>query len=289
MKNKDICYPYPVLGIGDDVASKPTLSATIGEDNDNFLIHIELDMQNVDIVEFIASGVAKYVCEVDCPATFYRRVFMSDSPSFDILIYRKDVAKRVNFDCTVTVMELIEEYSNSVFHEDYSGFTFVLEPGDLLAFIGKLHYDADIKYDKLQTAGSFMTVIPGHDEVNTIYYLSNPKIEIQLPPTMFHDFKTNFNGPGRHADIFHSSLVLNALVYALMNYDEEEYGDKLWARTLKYRIELEPSLCQYSDTLENKDSLNILKLAQALLSNPYKRLFSTMHEIINQPTDQQGY
>jgi choline dehydrogenase-like flavoprotein len=72
-------------------------------------------------------------------------------------------------------------------------------------------------------------------------------------------------------------------------YTEEEYGNTLWARTLKYRIELEPSLRQYADVLDNKDATRILELAQALLANPYKRLLETMHEIIGQPTEQQGY
>lgn len=289
MKNKDVCFPYPVLGIGDDVGPKPSISAQITEEGDYFVVRISLKMLNEDIMRLIREQSALFSCEIDCPATFYRRIERSTEPSFEIKICRTDVARRVNFDCTVTVTKSIEGYSNSQFHEDYKGFSFNLEPGDLLAFLGKLHYDADIKYDKLQTAGSFMTIIPGHDEKNTIYYLNNPKIEIQLPPDLYQDYKMSFNGPGKHVDIFHSSMVLNALVYALLNYDKDEHGEKLWARTLSYRIELEPSLRQYADVMENKDPLKVLELAQALLANPYKRLLDTMHDIIGQNTEQQGY
>ena len=289
MKNKDVCFPYPVLGIGDDVGPKPSLTAQITEEKEFFIVKINLDMQNEDITKLIQEESAVYSCEIDCPATFFRRIERSSEPSFEIKIRRTDVARRVNFECTVTVTKSINGYSNSQFHEDYLGLSFNLEPGDLLAFIGKLHYDADIKYDKLQTAGSFMTIIPGHDEKNTVYYLNNPKIEIQLPPELYQDYKMSFNGPGKHVDIFHSSMVLNALVYALLNYDKDEHGEKLWARTLKYRIDLEPGLRKYSDVLENKDSLKILELAQALLANPYKRLLVTMHDIIGQNTEQQGY
>ena len=289
MKNKDVCFPYPVLGIGDDVGPKPSLTAQITEEKEFFIVKINLDMQNEDITKLIQEESAVYSCEIDCPATFFRRIERSSEPSFEIKIRRTDVARRVNFECTVTVTKSINGYSNSQFHEDYLGFSFNLEPGDLLAFIGKLHYDADIKYDKLQTAGSFMTIIPGHDEKNTVFYLNNPKIEIQLPPELYQDYKMSFNGPGKHVDIFHSSMVLNALVYALLNYDKDEHGEKLWARTLKYRIDLEPGLRKYSDVLENKDPLKILELAQALLANPYKRLLVTMHDIIGQNTEQQGY
>lgn len=289
MKNKDVCFPYPVLGVGDDVGPKPSVKPRINEEKDDFVIHVDIDMLNEDILKLIHDEYAIFTCEIDCPSTFYRRIFYSTEPTFDIRINRKDVAKRVCFDCTVTVTKSIKGYSNSLFHEDYKGVTFDLEPGDLLAFVGKLHYDADIRYDKLQSAGSFMTIIKGHDEDNTTYYLGKSKIEIHLPPDLYEDYRLNFNGPGKHVTIFHSSLVLNALVYALINYDEEEYGNTLWARTLKYRIELEPSLQRFSETLHNKDSLQILELAQALLANPYKRLLETMHDIIGQNTEQQGY
>ena len=289
MKNKNVCYPYPVLGIGDDVDPKPSLKPLISKGKDDFIIHFDLIMLNEDILKLIKDNSARFVCEVDCPTTFYRRIETSTEPSFDFRIRRTDVAKRVTFDCTVTATKSIKGYTNSQFHEDYKGVSFNLEPGDLLAFIGKSHYDADIVYDKLQTAGSFMTIIKGHDERNTAYYLRNSKIEIHLPPTLYDDYRKNFNGPGKHVNIFHSSLVLNALVFALMSYSEDEYGNTLWARTLKYRIELEPSLRQYADVLDNKDSTKILELAQALLANPYKRLIETMHEIIGQHTEQQGY
>ena len=289
MKNKDVCFPYPVLGIGDDVAPKPSIKPHIEKDKDDYVVNIELEMLNEDILKLIKNQYALFCCEIDCPTTFYRRIETSSNPSFSIRIKKKDVNKRVNFDCTVTVIKSIKGYTNSQFHEDYKGFSFDLEPGDLLAFVGKSHYDADLKYDKLQTAGSFMSIIQGHDEKNTVYYLRNSKIEIHLPPSLYEDYRVNFNGPGKHVNIFHSSLVLNALVYSLLSYNDEEYGNTLWARTLKYRIELEPSLRQYSDVLENKDATRVLELAQALLANPYKRLLETMHEIIGQPTEQQGY
>lgn len=292
MKNKGICFPYPVLGIGDDLDSNPNITTkTIEEEKDFFVIHIDLDVDNEDIQNLISNETAVYVCEIDCPTTFYRRVLKSTTPTFDVKINRKDVAERVYFDCTVTAIKPIEGYSNRAFNEDYKGFVFNLGPGDLLAFIGKLHYDADVNYEKLKSAGSFVTIVKGHDENNTIYYLPNPKIEIQLPPALYEDYRMNFNNPGNHAIIFHSSMVLNALVYALLNYKEDEHSNLLWARTLKDRIVLEPGLRQYEDVFESKekDPMLALKFAQALLSNPYKRLLETMHDIIHQPTQQEGY
>lgn len=288
MKNKDVCFPHPVLGVGDAVGPKPPVKAQISEEKDEFVINLVVDIYNEDILKLIHEEYAAYVCEIDCPSTFYREIFYPKETTFEIRVKRKDVAKRVNIDFTVTAMKCIKNYTNSEFHPDYQGFSFDLDSGDLLALV-KMHYDADIKYDKLQSAGSFMTIVPGHDEKNTVFYLCNSKIEIQLPQALYDDYRVSFNGPGKHATIFHSSIVLNALVFALLNYDDEEYGNTLWARTLKYRIELEPRLRMYSDVLENKDPMKIMEFAQALLDNPYKKLLDSMHNLIDSDTSQQGY
>lgn len=288
MKNKDVCFPHPVLGVGDAVGPKPPVKPLIREEGEDFIINISFDINNEDILKLIHDGYAALMCEIDCPSTFYRNIFYLQESTFEIRIKRNEVAKRVYIDVTVTVIKDIKNYTNRQFHPDYQGFSFDLEPGDLLALV-KMHYDADIKYDKLQSAGSFMTIVPGHDEKNTVYYLHNSKIEIQLPKALYDDYRVSFNGPGKHASIFHSSIVFNALVYALLNYDDEEFGNTLWARTLKYRIELEPRLREYADVLENKDPMKIMKFAQALLDNPYKKLLESMHDIIDSDTSQQGY
>lgn len=288
MKNKDVCFPHPVLGVGDAVGPKPPVKAQISEERDDFVINLSVDIHNEDILKLVHDEYAAFVCEIDCPSTFYREIFYPQETSFEIRVKRKDVAKRVNIDFTVTVTKNINDYTNSEFHPDYQGFSFDLEPGDLLALV-KMHYDADIKYDKLQSAGSFMTIVPGHDEKNTVYYLGKSKIEIHLPKALYDDYRVSFNGPGKHATIFHSSIVFNALTYALLNYDDEEYSNTLWARTLKYRIELEPRLRKYADVLENKDPMKIMEFAQALLDNPYKKLLESMHDIIDSDTSQQGY
>ena len=169
MKSKDVCFPHPVLGVGDAVGPKPPVIAQINEERDDFVINISVDIHNEDILKLIHEEYAAFVCEIDCPSTFYREIFYPKDTSLEIRIKRKDVAKRVNIDFTVTAIKSIKNYTNSEFHPDYQGFSFDLDPGDLLALV-KMHYDADIKYDKLQSAGSFMTIVPGHDDNNTVYY-----------------------------------------------------------------------------------------------------------------------
>lgn len=282
MNNNGVSYPHPVLGVGDDIDSLCDLEPSITKDAVEYHIHFDLRIDNADILRLIELGYATFSCEINCPSTFYRRIEKSSVPYFDISIKRKDVAKRIDFECSVVVLRRIDEYTNSKFHEDFAGFSFQLDPGDVLAIFREGHYDVDIKYDKLRSAGSFMKIVKGDDEANTIYNLDSEKIEIQLPEEMYEDYKNSFNGNGKYANIFHSSLAFNALVYALLNYSTEEYGERLWARTLEYRLEIEEPLQKYKEVLsKNAAPTDKLKLAEALLSNPYKRLFKTMHDMMD--------
>lgn len=286
MRINDITFPYPVCGIGDDISSVPSMNVTMSQTKNCYIIDFTMSLEDETIKSLIREGKAAFACEVDCPTTYFRTVLQSKEPLFHLEIPRKDVAGRVNFQCTVTVIQAIEEYTNPNFHEDYDGFSFSLEPGDILAFMGNSHYDADIKYDKLKSAGSFMCVVEGRNTQKTSYYLEHDKIEIILPPSLYSDYKTNFCGDRNLSDVFHSSIVFNALLFALFNYRPENHSDKLWARTLIYRLEIEQRLNKYAGVLEEKDPDSIMELAQDLLGNPYERLFTKMHEL--RPIDEEN-
>lgn len=284
MKNNGVSFPHPVMGIGDDILPHPSVTASKLDSPTHYNFRFEFGVENNEIQELVNNGKALYTCEVTCATTFLRRIFTSKEPAIEFSIGRKEVAKRIDFEFSVTATDSIPEYSNEAFHPDFKGFKFAIEPGDVLVLFKSAYHDVEIQYDRLRSATSFMKIVQGTDENNVIYNIDRQKIEIQLPPEMYNDYKMHFNGPGQHANIFHSSLAFNALVFALTSYNEEEHQDLLWARTINYRIDTEEQLYQYKEVLGTQDQqLEILKLAQALLANPYKRLFQAMHDIIDQP------
>lgn len=284
MKNNGVSFPHPVMGIGDDILPHPSVTASKLESPTHYTFRFEFGVNNDEIQDLVKSGKALYTCEVSCSTTFLRRIIKSNEPVIEFAIGRKEVAKRIEFEFSVTATECIPEYSNTAFHSDFQGFKFAIEPGDVLVLFKSAYHDVEIQYDRLRSATSFMKIVQGTDENNVIYNIDRQKIEIQLPPEMYNDYKMHFNGPGQHANIFHSSLAFNALVFALTSYKEDDHKELLWARTINYRLDTEEQLYPYKEVLGLHDQqLEILKLAQALLANPYKRLFQTMHNIIDQP------
>lgn len=274
MNLNNISPPYPVLGISDDI--QPSLepdnaSAVVEKTLRAYTFKISLKFDNEDISRIIEKGDAEFSCEYDCPRTMLRECIKSKTPFFTITLPKYAVNGRINFSCYVSVKNDIAHYVNSGFNSDYEGFSFHMEPGDILVAFEPLHYDADIKYDKLQAAGSFMQIRESDNHKEVFFDITGNKIDILMPPQLYQLYgQPMVKGA---AEIIHSSLVLNALTYALLILSKQEDRDtdsRLWVRTILYRLKDE---AEYSLS-DLDDESNIPSLAQRLLKDPYLRLFN---------------
>lgn len=271
MKLNNISFPYPVLGLRDDVLpllDEDCVKIESSSTPDSFILNISLKQGNKTITDLIKAGKAEYTCEIDCQKAFLRENVSSPNSHFTITIPRRKVNGRVYLNCFVTVKHRIENYTNPGFNEDYEGFTFDLEPGDILVGFPQSYFDADIKFDKLQAAGSFMVIREDVTIEQTRFDIAGDKIEIVLPSDMYTMFKSGLGE--RNMEIIHSSMVFNALCFAL--YNIQENSETLWARCINTRIDTEPELSKYKEL----DKIMVPMLAQALLGDPYKRMFQNL-------------
>lgn len=280
MKINDISLPYPVLGISDDVfpllkndcvsIEEPVVTA------DSILFKVHLKQNNKEITQFIKKGKAEYVCEVNCPRTFFRSCYKQNSPNFVIEIPRKSVSGRIEFDSFVTVKSAIEHYHNTQFNPDYEGVFFDMEPGDVLVAFPPGSYNLDIKYDKLFAAGSFMQIVDGGDDNRPTWInFKSDTIYIMVPPKMFKLYNERIAADRDYITIIHSSIVFNALVLALYNIEDPECENRKWAESIKYRIKTEPALSKFDITEKSQ----YYDLAQTLLEDPYQRMFNHLTDI----------
>lgn len=283
MKYKNVSLPYPVLGIHDDVyplledgcvqMDTPVKTPT------EYHFGITLTQRNRDITDIVASGKAEYACEVTCKDTFLRRCWHSKTPKFNITIGRKEVCGHIEFQCFIAAKEDIPGYSNNDFHEDYYGFKFDLEAGDLLAVFPLAWWNTEIKFDKLYAAGSFMQIVEAADGTDKTWFdLEDERILIQMPHDLFVQYLRIGNS---FPEVIHSSLVHNALVYALSNLGEYQDKGKLWADSLMARLADDPELQQYDLT----DMSQVYKVADILLQDPYKRLLDSLEKIADSKND----
>ena len=181
----------------------------------------------------------------------------------------------------VTVKTPIEQYHNSQFNQDYEGVSFDMEPGDVLVAFPSASYNLDIKYDKLYAAGSFMQIANGGDDSRPTWFdLRGDKILIMLPPKMFKLYDEKIRVDRDYIEIIHSSIVFNALVFALARINNSEYDGKQWAESIKYRVKTEPALKGF----DLEETERIFELAQTLLEDPYQRMFDHL-SIMKRPVE----
>lgn len=283
MRLNDISFPYPVLGIADDVRPLLKEDAVVFDspksDANNFYFHIHLHQRNKDIADYIELGRAEYTCEVSCIRTFYRRCFKSSTPDIDITIGRKEICGRVGFTSAVIVKKEIARYVNSQFNEDYEDMSFRLVPGDALVIFPTANYNVDIKYDKLYAAGSYMQIEDGGLEIKRPRFnIDGSKIVIQLPQGMYDEYSKYINNDIAYMEMLHSSLVLNALTNALYHYNDESYKDRLWHECIEYRLMNEDKFKGYMIEDGKLDVNSVYDIAQDLLGNPYNRLFDRIKD-----------
>lgn len=285
MKYKNVSLPYPVLGIYDDVypllgddciqMSDPVKTAT------EYQFGIDLKQGNKDIAQLVNEGKAEYACEVTCRGTFLRRCYKSSTPHFDITLGRTEVNDRIEFQCFIATCQSIPNYSNDDFNEDYHGFTFDLGTGDMLAVFPLAWWNTNVKFDKLYAAGSFMQIVEAGDGIDKTWFnLNDDRILIELPHDLFVQYQRIGNS---FPEVIHSSLVHNALVYALSNLSEYQESGKLWADSLQLRL---AELHVLTSELKNDMSL-VYKAADMLLQDPYKRMLDSLEKIANAQNEEQ--
>ena len=284
MKYKNVSLPSPVLGIHDDVY--PLLEEDCVQMADpvktavDYTFGIDLTQRNRDITNLVANDKAEYACEVTCKATFLRRCYHSKAPHFDITLDRKEVNGHIDFQCFIAAKVDMPGYTNSDFNEDYHGFTFDLEVGDMLAVFPLAWWNTEIKFDKLYAAGSFMQIVEAADGIDKTWFnRDNDRITIEMPHDLFVRYQRIGNS---FPEVIHSSLVHNALVYALSYFGEYQDKGKLWTDSLKARM-ADPQLQQY----DLSDMTQVYRVADILLQDPYKRLLDSLEKIADSHNEEQ--
>ena len=275
--SRNASLPYPVLSSYEDDI-EPRLDAnsvlvTPTHDRKKYSFSIQLLLENEDILRYIEEGKAEYTCEVTCARTYLRKCYHSQFAGFTIELGRKEVIGDIWFKCFVTVKEDILDYHNSQFNEDYEDALFDMDPGDMLAIFPSMKYTANLKYDKLYSAGSFMVVQEDKNNSTVWFDATGDKILVYLPTPMFEQFQS-FSGNQDFNELFHASIVFNALFKCISEYDPKTQDNLLWVSAIRYRINTEDALSDF----DMEDKTRSYELAQALLADPYKRLFKKLSE-----------
>jgi hypothetical protein len=277
--NNDYSFPHPVLGINDDVTGTASVTVVNDEnsDPDNYIITAQYQVDNPDIHRLLAERKVEFVCELSCTGTFFRTSKSSSSSPHVMLIPKNAVRDEVEMLFLIVASDHIPRYTNTGAHPDFEGFTFDLQKGDVLAYLGDSRFIAGIAYQKLKAVSSFMEVTRGDQtDGGIIIILDNPKIQIQLPRADYDRYSApSIVNNKDYASTFHASIVLPALIHALYQLSDpskDGINETAWAKIIRFRLDHEDGLRGIS--LEDE---NVFKIAQHLLAMPVGRLLSDLY------------
>lgn len=270
MKAKNISYPYPVLGNDDDVVGKFDASFKHMLKRDNIVLKSRFSLKNKTLENLIKQKKATYTVEIECPSTFYRKLYSTSESEADFTLLSTVVREHVSVGFFVRATERIAKYEVTGCHPDYEGFVFDVGPGDVLALGGYTSFIAEKDFDPMQPAVSSLIAIKQgakEDGLMEIDYAQD-KIFIKLSHKDHKNY-SQIKGRATISGVLHSSIVLPVLADAirLVENEDDEIKDRHWFRRLQVILR--------QQDLEGQDAITS---AQKILRGPIERCLSGLVE-----------
>ena len=182
MLNPNINYPYPVIRASEEDYHSTTFKGdlVVNLQPDSYLVHPAFEINNAGIAALIEEGKLMYAVEIQSPATWYRKLFpvKGNTP---IRLEPASVHERVELTPCIIATTQIPGFTNDDFEEEYTGMTFDLNAGDVIA-IGEIRtFDALYQDDIIKNGTSPVTIARSETAKDISCDFSGSLIEITLP------------------------------------------------------------------------------------------------------------
>lgn len=240
MLNPNINYPYPVIRASEEDYHSTTFKGdlVVNLQPDSYLVHPAFEINNAGIDALIEEGKLMYAVEIQSPATWYRKLFpvKGNTP---IRLEPASVHERVELTPCIIATTQIPGFTNDDFEEKYTGMTFDLNAGDVIA-IGEIRtFDALYQDDIIKNGTSPVTIARSETAKDISCDFSGSLIEITLPADQ-HDRYLECGYKPEKYKALNAVLSIPALVEAIgiiandVNYPNQPSGleSKAWYKTI---------------------------------------------------------
>lgn len=282
-------YPYPLLescfGQCDYVDSKFNILVEQKCNKSTIELIFTPVLDNLEMIDLINKGDADYVVHIECQLTSFRKLYRIKGNTLKIVLNANDIEGSFSICTFIVANNNISNYFNSKFNEDYKGFTFNIEKGNILA-IGD-SYDLQVNKDR-DNLGNMQSifgliVIDDEKEKDIKIDVTGEKIVIALPQEEYKVFKALVKTKANQA-VLHSMILIPALMEAfdqlkkkIISGDFELYTSKKWFRSISKAFEL---ICVSFDE-EYIVGMNSFEDAQKLIKNTINRGILGLVQIVN--------
>ena len=276
-------YPHPVLSwFSDDYPKgmyQPALQVTPNKSFFRLVLVCKTSSKALKLL--IAEKKVAYCIHVECPSTRFRSAFISYEENFEIDIPVSDLEGKVEVSRTIVCTTGIKNYSTEEFHSDFSGRSFDLLPGDVMAVAETVEFPAIKKDDELAKLPSIFAILRAHEENPDDFDidLGDQKIKILLAPSLHKNF-LDLNADVAMRATLCASILIPALISALeFVRNTEEPGsllDRRWFLVMSKRMgDLGINALNLKDSPESS-----IAISTKLLGNPLSKSFDDLKSLL---------
>lgn len=281
-KSNNNILPYPVLSEeNEDVlpSLKGFESIKILHEvkESTFAFTVILVQRNDTIKKLIEAKKAKYMFVLSCPATVLQVKKLSEKSEITIEVNKSTVNGHLDFDCYVVLTEDIS-YTNIGFADIFEGVTFDLEAGNILVRFPHRETNMDLSNEKMFVSESFVKFVKSEKDVVEMDF-DTDMINIYLPVNQYDNYR-EFKANSLYSDLIISSIVHEAIMMAIIKFDNDSHGDKKWADALDILIFRTTDKRFSLKQLPKEDRVErAWDLSNLLLKNPHERFFDAILRI----------
>jgi hypothetical protein len=278
-------YPHPVLSWFSDDYPKGIFqpSLQVLPNKSFFRLVLVCKTSSKAIKSLIASRKAAFCIHVECSSTRFRSAYVSYEESFEVDIPVSDLDGKVEVSRTIVATHAVKNYSTEEFHPDFSGRSFDLLQGDVIAVAETVEFPANKKDDELAKLPSiFAILVARSDNPEDIDIdLGDQKLKILLSPDLHRKFLDLNGDPAMRATLCASLLIpalISALEYIRSSEDPGALFDKRWFNVLSRRMsDIGIDAGQLRDCPETS-----IAIANKLLNKPLSQSFDDLESLLIQ-------
>lgn len=282
MEIKYRLYPYPVLWNKNDDYKKPSkfsVEVEVKENFKNIKLKINFLLKDKEIESLIKENRAEYVVHIEATSTYFRELISTRETEINYDLKDNDILGRLQISFFILAKEDILDYKNSNFNEDYSGESFHLKKGSIIAIADGYRFDIEKNDDNLEKVSSIFSICQKEtvEQTGMTVDMNSDKIRIALNKTdyiNYHQLSQNSN----NINIINSIIIFPALIFIFeqlkRDFDENDFADYKWFRALGKIFEKNNQSLN-KELLENQLSID---LAQRILNYPIERAFNSLKD-----------
>ena len=268
LKNRD--YSYPVLGdgTGSYVSGSFITDFDAITDMEEIVVTMKPTLDSKGLQKLVDEGKAEIVCHVECQKTSFRKIYRTGIQDFSFRIPKGKLNDKTQICGFLVAKEDISGFSCEDFAPEYKGISFPIGRGCFLAIGSQYDFIVEDKLDALRNTSSIFLISedkqnPDREDIDVD--LKEEKIVIKTSQKV-KSIYYNMKGKAAFQKIFHSMLVLPALISALQSMknpeERSDHESRRWFRSLM------KVLNEIGITEENIDMIEPLTLAQKIIGNP---------------------